>query len=505
MHNAGRIGTISCIKGGRIVFVAFMAHSVTISVDTARWSSRSSTLLDKISNAMARWLDRLFSHRIFVDINASYARALGYNQLDALAIRLLWVHGIALGLLLMLNAYVRLPDIFRSPLGWRAISPHGAIILLAIGLIALALPMLVATRMRNHYVWRLILSLSLATYSYLFVYVSGGSVVMYFHAFLVMAVAAIYADKRLIWVLFAYYAIGNVLSDTFMPAQMFYYGHNELSVPVQTAFMLVMAYFASYLCQNHRDSMVALVAAKQRNDQFLAIASHELKTPLTSMKGYTEVLERKLKRGGQTELVQYTDRLDDQLSKMSGMIRDLLDISKLQAGMVNMRRERISINSVVEQSIEEVQALTRHHKVSVSGWANSAVYGDPVRLCQVLVNLLSNAIKYSPTSDRVVVKVTEARDRVVISVQDFGIGISPDESESIFEPYFRSQQALREDVPGGLGMGLYIAQEIVRRHSGRIWVDSEVGKGSIFSFFIPVIRENKTVVMPDSVKEAIRA
>jgi signal transduction histidine kinase len=285
----------------------------------------------------------------------------------------------------------------------------------------------------------------------------------------------------------------NLIFDTLFSSWIYIYGHNDLSVPLQAAFLLVMAYFATVLCKNYRNSVVALIASKQRNDQFLAIASHELRTPLTSMKGYTEVLERRLKRSNQTELVTYTTKLDDQLSKVTGLIRDLLDVSKIQSGQLQMRRERLSINSVVEQSIEEVQALAHHHRIVVTGWSNTPVSGDPVRLCQVLTNLLSNAIKYSPTSDRVIVRVSEARDKVIVSVQDFGIGVPAKERTTIFEPYFRSQHTQREDVPGGLGMGLYIAQEIVRWHGGRIWLDSEEEKGSTFSFLLPLFKETADV------------
>jgi signal transduction histidine kinase len=207
------------------------------------------------------------------------------------------------------------------------------------------------------------------------------------------------------------------------------------------------------------------------------------------MKGYVEVLERRLKRSGSVGLVEYTDKLDDQLSKMAGLVRDLLDISKIQSGQLAIRRERISINTVVAQSVEEVQGLLHHHHVVVHGWCNTPVLGDPVRLEQVLVNLLSNAIKYSPTADRVVIRVVESKAQVVISVQDFGMGIAKNEQATIFEPYFRSQHMERTDVPGGLGMGLYIAKEIIVWHGGRIWLDSELNKGTTFSLSLPLYKD----------------
>jgi signal transduction histidine kinase len=360
--------------------------------------------------------------------------------------------------------------------------------MLLMGLAVLAIPLLGRPRLANHYLWRISLSVSLAIYSYLFVYVTGGAVTMYFHVLLVMAFMAVYADWRLEWLLCGYYAGLSLLLDAFAPHLFYVYGHTALSVPIQLVFVLIMAYFTTVLCQNHRLSIEDLVIAKRRNDQFLAIAAHELRTPLTSMKGYTEVLERRLKRSSQADLLRYASKLDDQLSRMTNLIRDLLDISKIQAGQVSLRRERLSINSVVAQSVEEMQAVAHHHQIVASGWSNMPVMGDPVRLSQVMVNLLSNAVKYSPDSDRVVVRVAEARDKVIVSVQDFGIGIPAKEHDRIFEPYFRSQNALREDVPGGLGMGLYIAAEIIQRHGGRIWLDSREGEGSTFSFLLPLTR-----------------
>jgi signal transduction histidine kinase len=286
---------------------------------------------------------------------------------------------------------------------------------------------------------------------------------------------------------------------------MFTYGYNLVSVPIDMLFLLLMAYFTTALCKNHRLSIENLVLTMQRNDQFLAIAAHELRTPLTSGKGYIDILERKLRRSSQTELLAYTEKLDGQVTKLSGLVRDLLDVSKIQAGQVAMHQERLSINSVVAQSVEEVQALAHHHKIIVTGWANTPVLGDPVRLCQVLVNLLSNAMKYSPASDRVMVRVSETRDKVIISVQDFGIGISTTERSSIFEPYFRSQNAEREDVPGGLGMGLYVAAEIVNRHGGRIWLDSQEGSGSTFSFLLPLMSKEQSAISSLKPKGVARA
>lgn len=480
-----------------------MAHSITLSLDLDDVSAKSADAIGRFrrwaSSAVRRFLARPF----FRDINAQYGQALRYPMLDVLAINVLWIHGIALALLLMLDAYAGVPAIFPSPLGWRIIGPAEALVLLAIGVLALSIPLLVKPKVSNHYLWRILLALSLGTFSYLYIYVSGGALTMHFHVLLVITFVAMYADWRLGWLVCGFYALTSLLLDLYAPSMYNAFGHTPVSVPMRIAFAAAVAYFTTVISQNHRRSIKDLLVAKRRNDQFLAIASHELRTPLTSMKGYTEVLERRLKRSSQKDLLSYATKLDDQLSKMTGMIRDLLDVSKLQTGQVDLRRDRLSINSVIGQSVEEVQALAHHHKVVVSGWANTPVIGDPVRLCQVMVNLLSNAMKYSPTSDKVTVRVSEARDKVIISVQDFGIGIPEKELTKIFDPYFRSENAQREDVPGGLGMGLYISAEIIKRHGGRIWVESEVGVGTTFSFLLPLAKESREIVVAS--KELQRA
>ena len=183
-----------------------------------------------------------------------------------------------------------------------------------------------------------------------------------------------------------------------------------------------------------------------------------------------------------------TNKMDDQLNKIIGLVRDLLDISRIQSGQMQFNQEMVSIEALVEKAVEEVQALSRKHQIEVVGNQRVLVCGDRIRLSQLLVNLLSNAIKYSPEADKVVVTIKSARDRVVVEIQDFGIGISLTERQKVFEPYFRGRAQQREDVPGGLGMGLYICNEIIRRHNGRLWFESVPGEGSTFSFLLPLPR-----------------
>lgn len=434
--------------------------------------------------------DRLLAQPFLQDINQPYAEAMHYNQADQLTKRLLWLHYAALFALVFLNGYLRLPFATPSPLGWRIISPQEGIILLLIGIMAVMAPVVSHQRLSNHYLWRLLVALCLIIFSYLFIYVSGGAIEMRYHLYLIITYMIIYADWRLSWYMVGLAILQHAFFDTLKPGWLYFYGSNTLAPLLNIFFLVIAGLFATIISRNYRAAVEALVLAKQRNEQFLAIASHELKTPLTSMRGYVEVLQRKMKRASDPSLA-YVQKMDDQLARVINMVRDLLDISTRQSGHVELDIETLSVETLVNQAIEEVQALAHRHTIEVQGNLRVLLEGDRTRLGQVLINLLNNAIKYSPQSDKIIVKVASARDRVVISVQDSGIGLSQSEKIKIFEPYFRGSGAKRKDVPGGLGMGLYVSEEIIRMHKGRLWVESTLGRGSTFSFMIP-LRHNLT-------------
>lgn len=460
-----------------------------VAYDTSTITTKGYQAVKAVQIYISDWWYALLAHPRLHDINAGYAAPLRYAYLDSLAVKFMWTNGIVVLAILLLNTYFNLPAIYPSILGRESLSMSQALLCMAIGGVALALPLVSRTRIDNHFVWRIILTLSLATYTYLLIFVTGGSGVMYFHMVLVLVFMAMYADWRLEWLAAIIYIVSQTITWLVNgPGGMYSYGTTWLSAPLLIVFLLILTYICAAYCRNYRQSIDDLLESMRRNDHFLAVASHELRTPLTSMKGYTEVLERRLKRSSQTDLLGYATKLDDQLSRMTSMVRDLLDVSKMQSGQMTLRSERLSVNTLVGTAVEEVQALAHHHKVIVSGWVNTPVMGDAIRLNQVLVNVLANAMKYSPTSDKVKVALVEHRDTVVINIRDYGMGIPIKEQAQIFEPYYRSQNALRADVPGGLGMGLYISSEIIQRHGGRIWLESQEGKGSTFSIMLPLAK-----------------
>lgn len=216
-------------------------------------------------------------------------------------------------------------------------------------------------------------------------------------------------------------------------------------------------------------------------DEFIGIASHELKTPLTSIKAYLQLLERITKDVSQHG---YVEKTLDYVIKLERLVSDLLDVSKVRAGKFHMDFVPYSLQTVIDRAIESVQLTSRTHTISQEGQSDLMVICDHNRLEQVLVNLLTNAIKYSPQGNSVLVKTMIKGDEVIVSVHDKGIGIEKDELQNIFQRFYRAEGLAPKF--SGLGIGLYISNEIIDRHDGRIWAESEIGKGSVFSFALPL-------------------
>jgi signal transduction histidine kinase len=221
---------------------------------------------------------------------------------------------------------------------------------------------------------------------------------------------------------------------------------------------------------------------EQRKDEFITIASHELRTPLTSLLGYTEVLQ--MKHYGDQEAQHILARMATQIKRLSGLIADLLDLSKIQAGKLTFAEELVDMDTLVSEVVESLQQSSTRHQICIEGGTQSKVYGDRERLVQVLANLLTNAVKYSPDALKISVYLTHTRQALTVSVQDFGIGIPPAHREKVFERFYRVESS-QARASSGLGMGLYIAHQIVERHGGRMWVESTEGQGSTFSFSLP--------------------
>lgn len=226
--------------------------------------------------------------------------------------------------------------------------------------------------------------------------------------------------------------------------------------------------------------------AYEQKDEFVSMASHELKTPVTSLKGFTFVLQRRLSKSGDEQSLHYLSRMDAQLNKLSKLIRELLDISRIQTGKLELQQAPFDLDTFVKETVENVQAATTTHHLLVEGKAQVYVFGDKDRLEQVLINLLTNAIKYSPQANNVVVYVARDEKCAIVRVQDFGIGIDEIYQQKIFERFYQVTDPEEKTYPG-LGIGLYISKEIIERHNGRLEVHSRKGEGATFTIILPLL------------------
>lgn len=226
---------------------------------------------------------------------------------------------------------------------------------------------------------------------------------------------------------------------------------------------------------------------EKQKDQFIAIASHELKTPLTSLKAYTQLLQSRFEKNADLVSSDLMKKMDLQINKLTNLINDLLDITRMQGGKLMYNLKPFELNGLVSEITEEIQRTTTSHSLNLYLSEDATIYGDRDRIGQVLTNYLTNAIKYSPKSDVVNIRTSITGNEVTVSVEDFGFGIPADKHEKVFEQFYRVDGIMRETF-AGLGIGLFICKEIILRHQGQLWVESEPDKGSVFYFKLPLYK-----------------
>jgi len=220
-----------------------------------------------------------------------------------------------------------------------------------------------------------------------------------------------------------------------------------------------------------------------KKEEFIGLASHELKTPVTSLSGYLQILNRTLPDTDRNK--PFLQKALLQVKKLSELISDLLDVSKIETGQLPLSFSDFNITQIVQETIELIQYSTKTHQIILQQPEQEIlISADKQRVEQVIVNLLSNAIKYSPREKLVNVTISAMPDKVKVAVQDYGMGIQKEHQERIFSRFYRVEE-LASHI-SGLGIGLYISKEIITRHHGKLWLDSEPEKGSTFFFEIPL-------------------
>jgi len=225
--------------------------------------------------------------------------------------------------------------------------------------------------------------------------------------------------------------------------------------------------------------------AERKKDEFISIASHELKTPLTSVKGYVQLLERSIDKGDLPTVKRHLQKAQVQLDKLNDLIADLLDISKIESGKLKFNKKYFDLNVLLDSILEIIHQSNPDFKIIKKGTVSQQIFADEMRIEQVIVNFLTNAIKYAPGTAEVHINVCQENGQVRVSVRDFGIGIAPEQQKNVFEKFYRVEETAIHFQ--GLGIGLYISAEIIRRHQGEVGVNSSHGEGSEFYFKIPLV------------------
>lgn len=226
----------------------------------------------------------------------------------------------------------------------------------------------------------------------------------------------------------------------------------------------------------------------QQKDYFISLASHELKTPVTSLKGYTQLLQTTYQEHGDSFLINALDVIEKQTVRLNKFIAELLDLSKIKSGNLLFDEEYFELNHFLKEIMEEKRQLNPRHLINFDAGDAAVVYADKERIRQVVANIVNNAVKYSPGSNTIYVKSEIRNDEVVVSIEDHGIGITEVDQGKIFDRFYRAADKSAKTYPG-FGIGLYIASEIIKRSNGTISVKSEPGKGSVFYFSLPVVQK----------------
>ncbi len=224
---------------------------------------------------------------------------------------------------------------------------------------------------------------------------------------------------------------------------------------------------------------------EQRKNDFIGMVSHELKTPLTSLSGIVQVASIKLHNSDDSFLATAMKRAYLQVRRMTGMINGFLNISRLEAGKMSIERQVFDIGDLLREIADETNMLISTHSITVTGHEKVKVNADLDKISSVISNLLSNAVKYSPKGKPVKIDYGVSGKIVTVRVKDQGIGIKPQDNEKVFDRYYRVETSRSQHI-SGFGIGLYLSAEIVKRHHGKIWAESEKGKGSTFCFTLPV-------------------
>jgi PAS domain S-box-containing protein len=229
---------------------------------------------------------------------------------------------------------------------------------------------------------------------------------------------------------------------------------------------------------------------ERKKDEFVSMVSHELKTPLTSLIIYLNLISKDKSIKKNSNIYKYLQKLHSQTDKLKEIVNDLLDVARIDTNQLDLNKSAIDINKLVKDEAEDLSHFTKSHKILISGNIKNKVLADSHRIAQVLTNLITNAVKYSPEGKEIRINKYEREGYAHIEVIDKGIGISKKNQEKLFNRFYRASGTSEKTYPG-LGIGLYISKAIVNKHGGELKVFSKRGSGSVFTFTCPLVYDRK--------------
>ncbi len=222
-----------------------------------------------------------------------------------------------------------------------------------------------------------------------------------------------------------------------------------------------------------------------RKNKFIGMVSHELQTPLTSLKAYVQLLHAWARKQKDDFTVGALAKMEKQVKKMGNMINGFLSLNQVETGNIHLDLKDFELNALINSALEETRLLNPNRTITFSQPEIIELQADPDKIEQVLINLVSNAIKYSPAEGTIEISTSTMGEMAEVRIKDEGFGIAPADMKKLFERYFRVENKHTEHIPG-FGIGLYLCAEIIRLHHGKIWGESEPGKGSVFCFQLPL-------------------
>ena len=271
----------------------------------------------------------------------------------------------------------------------------------------------------------------------------------------------------------------------------------SLLLYLNVIFILVIlgsaGWFVSDLIQQLVDSQKLIKHQNLAKDEFMSIASHELKTPITSMKASMQILERKVEGSKEFATMRpFVSSANKQVNRLTDLVNELLDVTRIQSGRLVLDKQITPLHELVKETVEDMQHIS-HHIYTITEMPEAYVNSDSRRIQQVIVNFLSNAAKFSPGSTDISIGMVKDKDSVKFYVQDFGIGIPKTKIPLIFKRFYRIEE--NGNVVQGLGLGLYICSGIIESHQGKIGADSVLEEGSTFWFSLPLAKVHETTLM----------